>query len=115
MKGGIGKSQLSRTRSKVRSPNKNNLTQTGNQRNRPGLNSTDTLDKTGLGSTETINESLMDEKTFDRRFCNQKKQQEKKDFQVEDATDISKMGMASVQSESFKISFVSDQSLQDID
>jgi hypothetical protein len=115
MKGGIGKSQLSRTSSKVHSPTKNNLTQTGNQRNRPGLNSTDTLYKTGLGSTETINESSRDEKTFDRGFCNQMKQQEKKEYQVKDATDISKMGMASVQSESFKISFVSDQSLQDID
>lgn len=115
MKGGIGKSQLSRTSSKVCSPTKNNLTQTGNQRNTPGQNSTDTLDKTGLGSTGTINESSRDEKTFDQGFYNQMQQQEKKEYQVEDATDISNMGMASLQSESFKISFVSDQSLQDED
>jgi hypothetical protein len=115
MKGGIGKSQLSRTSSKVRSLTRNNLTRTGNQRNTPGLNSTDRLDKTGLGSTETIDESSRNEKSFDWGFYHQMKQQENKEYQVKDATKISKMGMASLQSESFKISFVSDQSLQDED
>lgn len=43
------------------------------------------------------------------------KQQENEEYQVKDAAKISKMGMASLQSTSFKISFVSDQSLQDED